>query len=284
MARPLRIEYPGALYHVISRGNAHQDIFKDDKDRNKFLDWIADAVEGHHIVVHAYCLMNNHYHLLIETPEANLSKAIRDINGNYTHSFNLKHKSVGHLFQGRYKGFVIEKEMYLLQVARYIVLNPVRAGMVRHPREYQWSSYNQTAKFIQKNKWLHVDWILGFFDREIKKAKKCYRNFIGDGMDADDPYDDVTNSFLLGSPQFVSWIWETKTNGSEILKEYPKEQRIVGRPRLDEIFENVRDKTDRNSAIKFARFRCGYPATEISKYVKLHPSVVGRISRDKYNK
>ena len=281
MTRPLRVEYPEALYHVISRGNARQNIYLDDKDRQKFLDWVADIVQIHNVIIHAYCLMNNHYHLLIETPDANLSKAMRDLNGNYTQWFNFKHQTVGHLFQGRYKAFVIEKESYLLEVARYIVLNPVRAKLVDHPYKYKWSSYKHTAGFNKVSKWLQQDWILEFFNKDKNKAQKQYCNFIKDGIDKENPHDDVTNGFLLGSPQFVNWIWELQTNGSEELKEYPREQRVVGRPSLKEIFKDIKTKQERNNAIKFARYRCGYLTTEIARHVGLDRAVVGRISRDK---
>ncbi|MFH1405400.1 MAG: transposase [Patescibacteria group bacterium] len=281
MARPLRVEYPGALYHVISRGNGYQDIYRNDNDREKFLHWIANAVEIHNIICHAYCLMDNHYHLLIETPDANLSKAMRGINGNYTQSFNARHKTVGHLFQGRYKAFVIEKEMYLLEVARYIVLNPVRDKSVKHPREWRWSSYRYTAEGKEPPQWLHIDWILGYFGKNVKNAKKRYRQFIKDGFDADDPYNGISNGFLLGSPQFVHWIWETQTNGSEEIKEHTREQRVVGRPSLDEIFEGVETKIERNSVIIFARIRCGYSASEIAKHINLHYVTISRILNER---
>ena len=281
MARPLRVEYPGALYHVISRGNAYQNIFRDDKDRIKFLEWIKDTAELHNLICHAYCLMDNHYHLLIETPDGNLSKAMRDLNGNYTQWFNARHKSVGHLFQGRYKAFVIEKETYLLQVARYIILNPIRAKLVDHPKDWNWSSYRFTAHFNKSPAWFHPDWILNFFGKKKKDAQIRFRKFIKEGISAEDPHNDLENGFLLGSPQFVYWIWETQTSGSEELKEHPREQRIVGRPSLNEIFKNVKTKDERDEAIKLARFRCGYLTTEIAEHAGLHRSVVGKISRKK---
>ncbi len=279
MARPLRVEYPGALYHVMSRGNGYQNIYKEDKDRLLFLEMIQDAVELHNLIVHAYCLMDNHYHLLIETPDGNLSKAMRDINGNYTQSFNARHKTVGHLMQGRYKAFVIEKDTYLLAVSRYIVLNPVRDSLCDHPKKWKWSSYQHTAGTSKCPEWLHTDWILSLFGDERKEAQKQYRKFVMDGIAADNPYNDLTNGFILGSPQYVHWIWENHTNGSEQLKEYPREQRIVGRPTLDEIFEGVSSKQERDNAIKFARFRCGYLSTEIAKHLGLHCSTIGQISR-----
>ena len=148
MARPLRIAYPGALYHVMSRGNARQPIFLDDIDRHSFFKNLERCIELHNLICHAYCLMDNHYHLLLETPDGNLSSAMRDVNGNYTQWFNTRHERVGHVLQGRYKAHVIEKEPYLLEVVRYIVNNPVRANLVTHPKDWKWSSYRSSAGSI----------------------------------------------------------------------------------------------------------------------------------------
>jgi putative transposase len=145
MARPLRIEYDGALYHVTSRGNERKAIFKDDTDRELFLSTLAQVTERFHWTCHAYCLMDNHYHLVIETPDGNLSKGMRQLNGVYTQTFNRRHHRVGHLFQGRFKGILVQKESHYLEVCRYVVLNPVRAKAVKHPREWAWSSYRATG-------------------------------------------------------------------------------------------------------------------------------------------
>jgi REP element-mobilizing transposase RayT len=139
MARPLRIEYPGAVYHITSRGNAYQDVFLDDADRERFLEVLKQTVDRFNWLCHAYCLMMNHYHLLIETVDPTLSRGMRQLNGVYTQAFNRRHERVGHLFQGRYKAILVEKETYLLELSRYIVLNPVRAKMVKKPEEWEWS-------------------------------------------------------------------------------------------------------------------------------------------------
>lgn len=278
MARPLRIQYPGALYHVIARGNNKRKIFLDDKDRRGFLKWIADVAKTHNLIIHAYCLMTNHYHLLVETPDGNLSTAMRDLNGNYSQWFNARHRRVGHLFEGRFKSYVIEKETYLLTVARYIVLNAVRAGLVTHPRLWKWCSYNATAGMAKAPDWLHVDWLLGNFGKKRALAQKAYREFVMAGLE-DDPYKDLEHDLILGSPQFVHWIWDNHTAGSETLKEHPREQRIVGRPTLEEIFSKKMSKSKRDGAIIFARVRCGYLASEIARVVNLDRSTVGKISR-----
>ncbi len=145
MARPLRIEYPGAVYHVTSRGNEKKPIFKDDDDRASFLSILARVNKRYNWLCHAYCLMDNHYHLLLETPEGNLALGMRQLNGVYTQTFNKRHNRAGHLLQGRYKGILVQKDSHLLDVSRYVVLNPVRARMVETPDTWKWSSYRATA-------------------------------------------------------------------------------------------------------------------------------------------
>lgn len=282
MARPLRVEYPGALYHVMSRGNAHQDIFLDDIDRRAFLKNLGNCVETHNLLCHAYCLMGNHYHLLLETLDGNLSAAMRDINGIYTQKFNYRHKRVGHVLQGRYKAFVIEKDIYFLEVARYIVLNPVVSGLVNHPRLWRWSNYNATAGVLVAPKWLQTNWTLGLFFRKRKQARNKYQEFVKGGIGLPSPYDDLKEGIILGSPQFVSWIWE-KTNGSEDIKEIPRTERVVGRPTLDELFDDVKSLKDRDDAIHFARKRCGYLISEIASHLSLDSSTVGKIARGRYH-
>ncbi|MCX7635078.1 MAG: transposase, partial [Syntrophales bacterium] len=149
MARPLRLEYEGALYHVTSRGNGRQAIFLDDADNLKFLELLGKTVDRFRWVCHAFCLMVNHYHLMIETPDANLSKGMHHLNTTFCLAHNKRHQRVGHLFQGRFKSIVVDREHYLLELARYVVLNPVRAGMVTTPADWPWSSYRQTAGLPQ---------------------------------------------------------------------------------------------------------------------------------------
>jgi REP element-mobilizing transposase RayT len=157
MARPLRLEYEGAVYHVTSRGNAREAIFRVDPDRELFLEVLGATVERFGWVCYAYCLMTNHYHLLLETPEPNLSRGMRHLNGVYTQGFNRRHMRVGHVLQGRFKSIVVEKESHLLELARYVVLNPVRAKMVRSARDWPWSSYRATAGLGVAPPFLDVD-------------------------------------------------------------------------------------------------------------------------------
>jgi len=165
MARPLRIEFEGAVYHITTRGNARSSIFFTDSDRHAFVEILAEAVDRYNWLCHAYCLMTNHYHLLIETPERSLSRGMRHLNGVYTQCMNRRHKRTGHMFQGRFKSILIQKESHLLEVARYVVLNPVRADMVARPGDWPWSSYAATAGQGPIPHFLTVAWILAQFSR-----------------------------------------------------------------------------------------------------------------------
>ena len=163
MARPLRIEYAGAVYHVTSRGDRRKDIFEDNQDRLLFLSILESIIKRYNWLCHSYCLMDNHYHLLIETPDANLSAGMRQLNGFYTQVYNRRHRKPGHVFQGRYKAIVVQKENYLLELCRYVVLNPVRAGVVKKIEAWRWSSYQPTAGIGKPPEYLTTDWILGLF-------------------------------------------------------------------------------------------------------------------------
>ena len=161
MSRPLRLEFPGALYHITSRGDGREDIYRTDGDRRLFLAVLADVCERFNWWGHAYCrLMTNHYHLLIETPDANLSKGMRQLNGVYTQRFDQVYGRCGHVFQGRYKAILVQKETYLKELARYIVLNPVRAQMVGEAQDWPWSSFRATTGEGPSPGWLRRDWLL----------------------------------------------------------------------------------------------------------------------------
>ncbi len=280
MARPLRIEYPGALYHITSRGNKQQDIFLMDNDRTLFLEVLNKVIKKRNWICHAYCLMGNHYHLMIETSEANLSAGMRDLNGEFTQWFNQEHNCVGHILQGRFKAFLIEKESYFLAVARYIVLNPVRAGLVSDPGEWPWSSYLATAGLRSPQTFLSVAEILSNFGSNRAKAYKQYKSFVIDGIGGDSPLVDAQKGTIVGSLQFAQAIWEFTPN-QEKIKEIPRVERIVGRPKLVDLFSNLKDRADRNNAIYFAINRCGYLASEIAEHLNISTSLVSMVLRGK---
>jgi len=203
MARPLRLEFPGALYHITSRGNARGLIFDDDHDREKFLEVLGGVVKNHRWLCYAYCLMGNHYHLLVETPEDYLSRGMRQLNGIYTQTFNRRHNRSGHLFQGRHKAILVEKDTYLLALCRYIVLNPVAAGMVAGPENWPWSSYLVTSGGAPAPELLAIDWILAQFARDRLDACRRYAEFVYQGFDQPSPWEKVRGGVLLGDEAFI---------------------------------------------------------------------------------
>lgn len=280
MARPLRIEYPGAVYHITARGNAGQDIFINDVDRYFFLEILAETTLRYNWLCHAYCLMDNHYHLLLETPDPNLSLGMRQLNGVYTQRFNRQHLRVGHIFQGRYKSILVEKETHLLQLCRYIVLNPVAADIVSHPSEYSWSSYNFTAKSVNKPQFLYIDWLLAQFSSSRKVARKLYRDFVTEGLSGKfvKPWDSLVGQVLLGEEAFVSKIQKLIDEKKDV-KEISKLQRFPGRPALAELFQEraIHNKNDRNSIIRKAHLEYGYTLKEIGDYLGIHYSTVSRV-------
>lgn len=284
MARQLRIEYPGAVYHVTSRGNAQQEIYTNDSDRKQFLDLLALTVTRHNWLCHAYCLMDNHYHLLVETPDPNLSHGMRYLNGVYTQRFNREHSRVGHVFQGRFKSILVEKESHLLELCRYIVLNPVAAKMVTHPENYIWSSYRSTAHSIRKPEFLSVNWLLAQFSDTKSSARKQYQNYVTEGLSVPQvkPWRNLVGQVILGGDEFVSKIQEIFSEKKHI-KEISKIQRHAGRSLLTDIFlsSKILTKQERNILITTAYFSHGYSMKEISDCVGIHYSTVSRILKDK---
>ena len=204
MSRPLRIEFAGGLSHVTSRGDGREAIFLGKEDRRLFLGVLSEVVPDFNWAMHAYCLMDNHYHLLIETPDGNLSKGMRQLNGVYTQRFNRRHGRVGHVFQGRYKAIIVQKESYLLELARYVVLNPVRARMVRSPAAWPWGSYRATAGLCEAPLWLTTDWLLSAFSSRRSAAVARYAAFVAEGKAQPGPWEKLKNQIFLGSDAFVA--------------------------------------------------------------------------------
>ena len=224
MARPLRITFAGALYHVTTRGNAQEDIFADDADRLRFLSLLHHTVDRCDWVCHAYCLMDNHYHVLIETNSPTLSKGMKFLNGTYTQYFNRRHQRVGHVLQGRYKAILVQKEAHLLELARYIALNPVRAHRVRSANEWPWSSYRATAGFSQSDACLTTDRVLAAFAKTKNVAQQRYRDFVQQGKGQPYPWKQLNNQIYLGDDNFVSEM-QCKLDPQQSLKDIPKKQR-----------------------------------------------------------
>lgn len=203
MSRPIRIAFPDALYHVTTRGDRRENIFDDDQDRQIFLSTLEQVVTRFNWICYAWCLMNNHYHLLIQTPDGNLSKGMRQLNGVYTQASNRRHQRAGHLFQGRFKAILVDRDAYLLELTRYVVLNPVRAGMIKQPTDWAWSSYRASVGLEPAVPWLAVDRLLSQFAKRRSLAQRRYAQFVAEGIKAASPWLNLKGQVFLGDEQFV---------------------------------------------------------------------------------
>jgi putative transposase len=242
MARPLRIQFPGAVYHVISRGNERKPIVRDDADREKRLDWLRRAVEMYGWQLHAFVLMTNHEHLFVQTPQPNLSAGLQYLNGSYTSYFHRRHRGAGHLFQGRYKGHLVQEEGYFLEISRYIHLNPVRAKMVAAPQEYRWSSYVGFIRARKMVSWVCYTKVLGEFDRELPAARRVYGRFVRAGIDQppSSPFRQAIGGLLVGSEKFASRI-KRLVDATPDDREVPDLKRFKSRPTISQILAAVAD-------------------------------------------
>jgi len=274
MARPLRIEFAGAVYHVTARGDRRGAIYEDDEDREGFLDVLAEVVERYSWICHAYCLMTNHYHLVLETPQGNLSRGMRQLNGVYTQASNRRHHRVGHLFQGRFKGILVDKDAYLLELGRYLVLNPVRAEMVEAPEQWRWSSYRAMIGKDPVPKWLWVDAILGQFGDSVADARRAFARFVHDRADRS-IWEGLRQQIYLGDKTFVEKM-QAKAKLEGDARTVPKSQR---RPPVQALAEIASNHNGRNAAISAAYATGDYSYREIAEHFKIHLATVGRIVR-----
>ncbi len=239
MARPLRLEHEGAVWHVTSRGNERKNIFRTDADRLLFLALLAEAVKRFRWVVHVYTLMTNHFHLVIETPEKTLSRGMQWLNGRYAQRFNKRHHRVGHLFQGRFHSELVQKESHLLELARYVVLNPVRAGMVERPEDYRWSSYRATAGLEAAPEWLTIEWVLQQFGRDPKGAAAAYAKFVDAGVGIErSPWDDLVGQIFLGTAEWIERM-QALIDEEPRSEEHPRAQRQIARPTMETVVAAV---------------------------------------------
>jgi REP element-mobilizing transposase RayT len=235
MARPLRITYPGAVYHITNRGVNKQPIFFEEEDYDKFLEYLAEVSERMQVIIHGYCLMSNHYHLEITTPNENISRTIQWLNQNYAGYVNNRYDRTGHLFQGRFKSVLIEAESHLAALTRYIHLNPVRAGLVSAPFEYPWSSY-QCYLGLTDYEWLNTSVTLERFGKDLEEQRKNYQEFVEQEI-AENPLRDMVYGAILGSKAFVEKIQnklQKKPEDREISR-FKSAQRILSMDRIVEV-------------------------------------------------
>jgi len=239
MARPLRIEFADALYHITSRGNEQRSIFRSNRDRQTFLLFLGEAASRFRWSITAWVLMSNHFHLVIQTLDPNLSRGMQWLNSTYANWFNRVHHRSGHLFQGRFKAFLIDKETYFAEVLRYVVLNPVRASICERPEQYRWSSYRATAGLEIAPEWLDVDAVHNLFDLDHQSVQDSYREFVLAKIGCEDRlWEKLTNQLYLGAESWVKAMRE-KVEAKPRSTDHPRAQRAVGRPQMHSIIDAV---------------------------------------------
>jgi REP element-mobilizing transposase RayT len=271
MARPLRIQSAGLTYHVTARGVRRSDIYLDDDDRRHFLRILADVIERYELRCHAYCEMTNHYHLSLTTGDANLSRALQQLNSDYAQWWNWRHRRVGHVFQGRFHAQIIQDGWHLANVCRYIVLNPVRARMVVTPAEWRWSSYGATIGQTARPAFLDLDWL----HRDVLPGDEHddsdrFRQFV-EGVDAQSVR--LSRDAIVGDDLFVARFRPCRERAD---REIP---RSIGRRSLSAIFQDAASRTARNLAVLTALGE-RYPLADIARYLEVHPSTVSKIVAD----
>jgi len=276
MARPLRIELSGGLYHITARGDRREDIYFNTADRQAWLTLLGQVCERFNWVCHAYCLMTNHYHLVVETPEGNLAQGMRQLNGVYTQYVNRTHRRVGHVFQGRYQGILVEKDSYLLELARYVVLNPVRARMVTDAADWSWSSYRTMIGQVSPPPWLKTDWILGQFGSVRQQAITRYIDFVRAGVGLPTLWEKLQNQIYLGSEQFVQRM-QREIESLQALQEVPRAQR---RPVAKSLDHYARHAPDPFVGMALAYLSGDYTMKAIADHFGVHYTTVSRAVKE----
>ena len=272
MTRPLRIELCGGVYHVTARGDRREDIFFNDDDRNFWLTLLGTVCQRFNWRCHAWCQMSNHYHLLIETPEANLAQGMRQLNGVYTQYINRQHHRVGHVFQGRYKAILVERDAYLLEVARYVVLNPVRAGMVAQTEDWPWSSYTAMLGRDVAPNWLECNWLLAQFCSDTLRARHSWQDFVRAGVGLPSLWTGLSQQIYLGSEGFIKEA-QTAFAGSLEIEEVPRLQRRKPAKPLSYYAETT---PSHKAAMRTAYLTGDYTLAEIARFFGVHYSTVSR--------
>jgi putative transposase len=298
MARPLRVEFAGALYHVMSRGNDRRAIVKDDADRQRRIDWLRRTVETYGWRLLAFVLMDNHEHLFLETPEPNLSAGMQHLNGSYTGYYNFRHNRSGHLFQGRFKAHLVDNAGYYQEVSRYIHLNPVRAGLVKRPEDWRWGSYRGYHRAAWAVPWIRFEQVLREFARDPQTSRREYRQFVAEGIDSmpPPPWRGAVAGLVIGGERFVEKVRHLLRRRSKA-RAVPVPADLRNRPSLERIVSAAAgrfgtdaagwtpgrraDDGSRAVAAYLARRRYGYAVTQIADALGYasHGGVVAAIRR-----
>ncbi|MBW3671825.1 MAG: transposase [Acidobacteria bacterium] len=269
MSRQLRIEFPGAIHHVTSRGNERRNIYRDERDRRRFLEILEEVVILRRWVLHAWVLMSNHYHLLIETPEVGLSRGMKKLNETYAKWFNTRHRRVGHLFQGPFQNILVERESHLLELTRYIVLNPVRCGAVNYAGDWKWSNYRATAGLKPAPSWLQTDWTLAKFDPwDRAQAREDYRGFVAEARGSEyKPWESLIGRIYLGGEAFCEMVQKIIDSQPRSRRAYPRAQVELVRPTFEHVIELVLEEFSESLAsIRCRNHRHGRKALALLAY------------------
>jgi putative transposase len=273
MARPLRIELAGGLYHVTSRGDRREDIYLGDADREAWLAVFAQVCARFNWRCHAWCQMTNHYHIVVETAEANLAQGMRQLNGVYTQHVNRTHNRVGHVFQGRYKAILVEKEGHLLELARYVVLNPLRAGMAQNVADWPWSSYGAMVGTATCPDWLETDWFLGQFSPLRETAQGRYIDFVRAGVGLPSIWGSLRNQIYLGDEAFVARMQASNPENQQLTEVPRLQRRLSAKPLTDYKSEYAAQP---RAAMALAYLSGKYAMKEIAQVFAVHYTTVSR--------
>ncbi len=301
MGRPLRIEFEGGVYHVTARGNERGRIFRDRLDREEFLKDIIEEKERNEVLLYGWTLLWNHYHIVFETPLGNLVRFMHSLNTKYTLNFNRRHRRVGHLFQGRYKGIVIDRDSYMLEVIRYTHLNCVRAGIVKRPEDYKWSSYREYLS-NRSDGIVNKAFILEQFSKNREEAKRLFKEFHREGIEKEEsPFEKVVSGVILGAEGFIEKI-KGRISNKELTKEIPERKRLKDKYKRKKILEIVKGyygigereirgkggklREAQKAGIYLLRKYTGMKIGEISQYFggrdyTYVPKVVSRVEQEK---
>jgi putative transposase len=271
MARPLRIQGPGLTYHITSRGVRQTRIYLDERDRRHFLTLLADVVERYALLCHAYCEMTNHFHLAVTTTEANVSRAIQQLNGDYARWWNWRHERTGHVFQARFGSQLVQDDAYLINVCRYIVLNPVRAGVVESPEQWPWSSYRAMIGLAERPPFLNGTRLFDLLCPDNQhEAVSRFRALV---MESGSETPELPKDAILGDEAFIARFKSHRAGSS---REVPR--RRLGRPSLESIFQGAVTRSRRNAAIATALGE-RYAIAEIARYLGLARPTVSKLRR-----
>jgi putative transposase len=271
MNRPLRIEHDNAVYHVTARGDRRCTIFRTDSDRLTWLALLAKTCERFDFVVLAYCQMGNHYHLLVQTRQGQLSRGMRYLNGTYSQYFNRQHSLVGHVFQGRYHAVLCQADQYLTEITRYTLLNPVRAKLVAHPCHWVWSSYGVLVGTVDAPAWHERDMVLAHFGHDRESAINAFEAFVLEGIGKESPFRAVRHQLFLGDDAFCERAVMREFRG-EMIEIKRTQLRAIVRP-LAEFFELYPDKRE---AMARAYLSHAYTMAEIAEFSQTSSRTVSR--------